>query len=61
MVDRRKKDVAWWVADDNGQTSLMQAQLAVLMDVRDELKKLNGLLHCPNFQNIPRKLDASCH
>jgi hypothetical protein len=34
------------------------AKIAVLMDIRDELKKLNRLLHCPNFMAIPRKLDA---
>jgi histidinol phosphatase-like enzyme len=31
---------------------------ALLMDIRDELKRLNNLLHCPNFQQIPFKLDA---
>lgn len=29
------------------------AQLAVLMDLRDELKRLNALLHCPNFIGMP--------
>lgn len=33
-------------------------QIAVLMDLRDELQRLNRLLHCPNFIAIPRKLDA---
>jgi len=31
-------------------------QLAVLMDIRDELQKLNTLLGCPNFVGIPRTL-----
>lgn len=31
--------------------------LQVLMDIRDELVRLNSLLHCPNFQRIPFKLD----
>lgn len=31
---------------------------ALLMDIRDELKRLNGVLHCPNFLAIPFKLDA---
>lgn len=31
--------------------------VAVLMDIRDELKTLNRLLHCQNFTNIPSKLD----
>jgi len=37
------------------------AQLCVLMDIRAELQKLNALLHCQNFQQIPRtlkKIDA---
>lgn len=29
---------------------------AVLMDIRRELKKINRLLHCPNFQDIPALL-----
>jgi hypothetical protein len=27
------------------------------MDIRDELQKLNALLHCSNFRNIPAKLE----
>ena len=34
------------------------AKLAVLMDIRDELKRLNGLLNCQNFIGIPKKPDA---
>jgi hypothetical protein len=30
---------------------------ALLMDIRDEFKKLNALLHCSNFLRIPQKLD----
>ncbi len=36
------------------------AQLAVLMDIREELKALNlkmNVLRCPDFLAIPRKLD----
>jgi len=33
-------------------------EVALLMDLRDELQKLNRLLHCSNFTNIPRKLDS---
>lgn len=29
---------------------------ALLMDIRDELQKLNALLHCPNFVGIPTTL-----
>jgi dipeptidyl aminopeptidase/acylaminoacyl peptidase len=30
--------------------------IAVLMDIRQELRRLNSLLACPNFQRIPRDL-----
>jgi hypothetical protein len=54
MVDKRKKDLNWSVADDSGSTrSWDEVQVAVLMDIRDELKRLNTLLHCSNFVEIP--------
>jgi hypothetical protein len=31
---------------------------ALLMDLRDELQRLNALLHCANFQAIPGRLKA---
>lgn len=31
--------------------------VALLMDIRRELKKLNRLLHCSNFMEIPWKLN----
>lgn len=34
-----------------------QVQVAVLMDIRDELKRLNALLHCHRFVGIPKTLD----
>lgn len=40
-----------------GQYSWEQAQTALLMDIRQELRKLNNLLNCPNFLGIPYKLD----
>lgn len=33
-----------------------QLNTAVLMDIRDELKTLNKLLHCSNFIEIPHIL-----
>lgn len=33
-----------------------QAGVAVLMDIRDELRKLNSLLSCQNFREIPMVL-----
>jgi len=42
--------------DEGGSSSYDGAQLAVLMDIRAELRKLNRLLHCDNFVGIPRVL-----
>lgn len=52
----RHKDANWRLPDkaENWQ----QASVAVLMDLRDELKRLNELLHCPNFTRIPAVLDV---
>lgn len=33
-------------------------RLAVLMDIRDELQRLNRLLHCVNFTSIPGEISA---
>jgi hypothetical protein len=33
-------------------------QTAVLFAIRDELRKLNRVLQCPNFLAVPAKLDA---
>lgn len=49
----RHKDVNWSLSDSPG---IDGASLGVLMDIRDELKRLNNLLHCQNFINIPREL-----
>lgn len=47
----RYKDANWSLSD----TTLTwdEAAVAVLMDIRDELKRLNRLLHCSNFTDIP--------
>jgi hypothetical protein len=31
---------------------------ALLMDLRDELKSLNAVLHCSSFLDIPHKLEV---
>jgi len=41
-----------------GTPSISYAQLAVLMDIRDELQRLNRLFYCSNFMQIPAKIDA---
>lgn len=61
MADRRWKDYNWYVATADGKKYevISQAQmLAVMMDIRDELKRLNNVLQCPNFIAVPSKLDA---
>lgn len=58
-VDRRKKDVEWNVLDEHGNWysgNHAGIHAAVLMDIRDELKRLNQLLHCHNFIGIPATL-----
>lgn len=56
----RFKDTNWdfTATPDGGMQTWEQAQVAVLMDIRDELKRLNHLLNCPNFTSIPHKLES---
>lgn len=61
MTDRRQKDKTWFVTDEQG--ALYQgikdgAMLATLMDIRDELQRLNRTLECDNFLAIPHHLRA---
>lgn len=54
MADTRRKDTNWKIRTNaDGTVPAPDAHLAVLMDIRDEMKKLNGLLHCQNFVAIP--------
>jgi len=59
-VDRRKKNADWLVYDKNGncwQTAQYGSiQVALLMDIRDELQKLNRVFECRNFLSIPDTL-----
>lgn len=45
-----------WKTPDGTNFRWEHVAIEVLMDIRSELQKLNRLLHCPNFQSIPRKL-----
>jgi hypothetical protein len=54
-VDRRKKNINWYAASDDGSSTTAQATLATLMDIRDELQSLVRLANC---YRIPRALDA---
>lgn len=57
MADRRRRDVNWYVADEDGRAySVEHCQLAVLMDIREELQALVSILRCVDFQRIPRTL-----
>jgi hypothetical protein len=57
MADRRKKDVDWLVADEGGTVPTWErVNLAVLMDIRDELKRLNAAIYCRDFLAIPSTL-----
>lgn len=56
-ADTRKKDTNWRLnVNDDGTCNVDQAKLAVLMDIRDQLKDLNGIFRCHNFQSIPHTL-----
>lgn len=59
MPDTRRKDKSWKLeVNPDGTIPNLDAHLAVLMDIRDELKELNLRFRCPDFLAIPRKLDA---
>ncbi len=54
----RHKDGDWNIPEKN--LNWEHVTCALLMDVRDELKRLNEtlqVLRCPNFHAIPGKLD----
>jgi hypothetical protein len=57
----REKDTNWSIdRSSNGNYDMTSAHLAVLMDIRDELKSINSVLHCRNFLDLPfaiRKID----
>jgi hypothetical protein len=63
-VDGRSKDVRWRLnVSDQGTVSTNDAQLAVLMDIRDELQAANRTLNaierqvcCRNATAVPRIL-----
>lgn len=53
MADTRRKNADWSVGERI--TDWEQCQLAVLMDIRDELQAIKHLAQC---YRIPRALDA---
>jgi hypothetical protein len=55
-ISTRHKNTTWTIPNNaNGTTPYEGAQLAVLMDIRDELQSLVRLANC---YRIPRALDA---
>jgi hypothetical protein len=55
----RHKDVSWRIRpNDGGDYSWEVAHVAILMELRDELKKLNSLTYCQNFTGIPQTLKS---
>ena len=47
MANTRQKNVEWNVGGDGGQPTWEMATVAVLMDIRDELQRLNHHLLGP--------------
>lgn len=57
MSDKTAPDVEWEVLDADGKIwTWARVSVAVLMDIRRELKRLNAAIYCPNFQEIPYRL-----
>lgn len=57
---RRGKDQSWDIYSENNTTTWEKVPIAILMDIRDELKEANislMALRCSNFLAIPFKLD----
>ncbi len=46
-----------WATPQGTDFRWEHVSIEVLMDIRDELRRLNVLLHCHNFVRIPQALD----
>jgi hypothetical protein len=59
-LDWNVGNLDWNVGERDAQSrpTYDQIKVSLLLDIRDELQKLNALLHCTNFQRIPTKLDS---
>ena len=58
MIDTRQKNSRWGLNPSlGGGFATDQAQLAVLMDIRDELQSLNRRMDCAETLSIPRVLE----
>jgi len=63
MIDRQQQNLDWYCADDDGHGGAKLrshinggAMLAVLMDIRQELRKINRTLQCEDTVDIPKIL-----
>ena len=56
--DRRRANVNWYLDRDGGScwepVQYQSMQLAVLMDIRDEVSRMRKVLECVNTQRILR-------
>lgn len=53
----RHKNVDWNVGDlKNNVATWDQVNASILLDIRDELKRMNAILHCHNTLMIPHTL-----
>lgn len=58
MSDQRGKNWNWKPLDETGNApNWERVGICVLLDIRDELQELNRVLRCPNFQDIPARLE----
>ncbi len=54
MNERALKNQVWDLKPSSGGGYSWEAiHTGLLMDIRDELQRLNRLLHCPNFMSMP--------
>jgi hypothetical protein len=51
----RHKNVDWNLTGPNPAT-WQEVEIAVLEDIRDELQRINGVLNCSNFLDLPRQV-----
>lgn len=58
MASKRFENRNWTfpVNSEGNITEWEHVSIAVLMDIRDELQKLNRVLACPNFQAMPHQI-----
>ena len=53
----RHKNLSWTLPEGTPYHSWESIHAALLMDIRDELQRLNAAIWCENFQQVPVKLD----